>query len=142
MNFDKFLDIKLLYCIVLYCIVLYCIVLYCIVLYCIVVSLYCNIRSMRSYALGAGPITYQSYDDRLKKEADTKETDTDKSLTDLRLAFEYTKVEYAMTNSQLRQAIQLALHEKKCQLNESHENVEEAFVEMNLTDRIEVVSMA
>lgn len=98
---------------------------------------------MRSYALGAGPITYQSYDDRNKKEddegtsgGDAAETEnkktnenSDKSLTDLRHAFEYTKVEYSMANSHFRAALKMAI-----QLNTSSAGTNSAQVPSELTD--------
>jgi hypothetical protein len=75
---------------------------------------------MRSYSLGAGPITYQSFDERNKKDKEKvpeaekdkdNSDDSDASLKDMKLAFEYTKVEFSMTfanyDAALKQAVLL-----------------------------------
>lgn len=75
---------------------------------------------MRSYTLGVGPITYTSFDERSKKEQQDKEksssagADTqpsnidpdDKSLKDLKLALDYTTVEFHMSFAQFGETLQ------------------------------------
>ena len=140
-------------------------IVFIVLLICVCGYYYLFLRCMRSYALGAGPITYQSYDDRHKKETNNsdettaaekggRDDDKDKSLTDLRLAFEYTKVEYAMTNTKLHEAVRLALQERKyfdvdsattaADVNKDSldDSMDKAFVKLNLDERSEVVAAA
>jgi hypothetical protein len=83
-------------------------------------------RCVRSYTLGSGPITYQSFDERAKNKkaqetatGQPSEDETDTSLKDLKLALEYAKVELSMVFSKYEEALRKVINRGRAQNNEN-----------------------